>query len=102
MDEGIRKILEDHEARLQRIEAALPKGKAPRQIQTGLLALFQKLREDGFFSQEKTDKEILDKLAEKGRIYKRVESLTDSLQRATQQEILKRKKNAKGKWVYYA
>ena len=101
MNEETRKILEDHEKRLQRLEDLLPKGKKLTVPKTGIVALFQTLKDEGFFSQERVPKEILHRLAEKGHTYKRVESLTHPLQRATKQGILNRKKKEAG-WVYYA
>ncbi len=104
MDEETKKILGDYDKRLQRVEEILFSAKkvvAMKKPSSGGLALLATLKAEGFFSQERTPKEILVRLSEKGNIYKRVESLTDPLLRATQAGILNRKKGSKG-WVYYA
>lgn len=101
MDKEIQEILENHEKRLQRLENLIAGSKKSKPQKAGLLALFQVLKDEGFFSQERTPTEILHRLAEKGHTYKRVQSLTEPLQRATKQGILNRKKKESG-WVYYS
>jgi hypothetical protein len=90
--------------RIEKLEKEIFAKKSIKNIQGktgGLLELFQTLKEEDFFSNERTPKEILNRLAEKGRIYKRVQSLTEPLLRATKNNILNRKKTDKG-WVYFS
>jgi hypothetical protein len=97
----ITKRLEDHEARLRKLEIKPEKAKAAaKPVKSGGLAALEALKVEGFFAQKQPVSEILKKLAEKGVTYKRAESLTYPLLEATRREILKRKQGEKG-WEYY-
>ncbi len=89
--------------RISKLEEAVFVGKVmPKKTgEKSILDLLVELKGEGFFSQERTPKDIFDKFAEEGYTYKRVRSLTDPLQKAVKQDIVKRKK-VNELWVYYA
>ena len=89
----------EHEERLKTLEGKRSTSRNPSKNKT-ITDLFIEAKDEGFFSQKRRPAEILHKLAEKGHTYKRVESLTGPLQKATKQGVLKREKSPNG-WVYF-
>ena len=99
MSEEIRRILDDHEIRLRKLESGVHKKRSNKKAK-GVIDLLIEAKDEGFFATKRTPKEILHKFLTKGYAYKRTQSLTEPLQRATRQGIIKRMKSDGG-WVYY-
>lgn len=102
MSEEIKKILDNHEKRISELEKKLvgsikkPKESvAERKTISGHL---EYLKSEGFFDQPKKSQEIVEKLAQEGFHYA-PQSLTWSLQKAVQKNVLGRVKKEK-KWAY--
>lgn len=98
----LEKILDNHEKRLIKLEREYIKTpKMKKSKHKSILDLLNEIKSEEFFSTKRTPREIMHRLSEKGHTYKRIQSLTGPLQRATKQEIIKREKAEAG-WVYYA
>jgi hypothetical protein len=100
MNEETRRILENHEARLKKLESGGVHKKRSSKKTKGVIDLLIEAKDEGFFATKRTPHEILHNFSTKGYVYKRTQSLTEPLQRATRQGIIKRMKN-NGGWVYY-
>lgn len=100
---NLKNILQDHESRLSKIESLL-KGSAKQHLSSKNKSAYDMLmilKKNGFFKQHKFVREIFDKLAQLGYTYRRPQSLTDTLQRATKNRDLLRTR-IKGQWAYLA
>lgn len=96
----IKEILKEHEKRLNEYDTKKTAKRMTSNKGKSIMDLFNQLKAENFFKEKRKPKQILDKLSQKGYTYKRVESLTDPLQRATKQGILQREKGEEG-WVYF-
>lgn len=102
MSEEIKKILDNHEKRISQLEKKSDVNlrktkKSPVQRKT-ISDHLEYLKSEGFFDQPKKLKEIVERLAQEGFHYA-PQSLTWSLQKAVQKNILGRMKKEK-KWAY--
>ena len=98
---AIKKKLKDHDKRLNIFEKDDKDNKKSNKTKNkSITELFEQLKFEKFFKDKRTTKQIFNKLSEKGYTYRRPQSLTDPLQRATKQGILQRKKTDDG-WIYF-
>lgn len=99
MDDKIKKILDDYEVRISKLEKAIGnKNNVKIKKSTSVASLIEALKDEGFFNQPRMLKEIRDELAKNNYHYS-VTSLTNPLQRLTRQKILGRLLE-NGKWAY--
>lgn len=99
MDDKIKKILDEHEERISKLEKALGHKKQIKEKKSPSVAsLIEEFKDEGFFNQPKTLKEIRAELAKNNYHYS-ITSLTNPLQRLTRQKILGRLLE-NGKWAY--
>lgn len=105
MGEDIRRILENHERRISKLEKILKK--KPRKIlreRKSTESLLIELKSGGFFREERTISQIRDALHAKGRIVK-LTDLPPYLLKLVRGNALKRRQKLIGKrktWVYFA
>lgn len=102
MNDEIKKILDNHEKRISKLEKKLEAGiKKPKKLTAERKTIsdhLDYLKSEGFFDQPKKTREIVERLAQEGYHYP-PESLTYSLQKAVQKKVLGRVKKEK-KWAY--
>lgn len=98
MEDEIRNALDELRARISAIENALKKEPLPKGTKTSITNLLLKLKNEEFFNEPRSAKQLLDKLAEQGYHYPS-ESLTAPLQRAVKRGILGRIKRG-DVWTY--
>ncbi len=97
----LKKLVENHERRISKIESLL-QSTAKKRISSknkSAYDMLMVLKKNGFFRQHKLVQEIFDKLAALGYTYRRSQSLTATLQRATKNGDLARTK-IEGRWAY--
>jgi hypothetical protein len=71
-----------------------------RRSGAGPSALLTVLKEEGFFAEKRTIADIRAALGKKGHTYKSNE-VSPTLVSLTQQQVLKREKNADNQWIYF-
>ncbi len=99
MDEAVKRILDDHENRLEKLEGTEYRAKKTSKGKS-IMDLLIEIKDEDFFSKKRTPKEILHRFSEKGHTYKRTQSLTAPLQRATKKGLIHREK-VNDEWMYY-
>jgi hypothetical protein len=104
VDPETRRILEDHERRIIRLEESADKARnMPPVPQRGTESLFVELIREGFFREGRTMSQVRGALHAKGRIVKRTD-LPPYLLKLVRSRQLKREKRTVGKreiWVYF-
>ena len=100
MSENIKKILDEHEKRIKALEDILKKSKPKKVVKksTSIAGLIEQCKDEGFFDNPRSLKEIKMELAKNNYHYS-VTSLTNPLQRLVRQRVLGRLLQ-NGKWAY--
>jgi hypothetical protein len=97
--EKIKKILDNHEIRLKKLEGRTKSVKNTKNKKaSSIMDYIMEMKDDSFFKNPKLLKDIINELGRSGHHYN-ASSLTEPLQRAVRQKKLGRV-GQKGKWQY--